>query len=188
MAVLKLGGRPLCPASSPRLHHQVRCVFGLAALMHDDYPGNFKVAGYGHPANSMSHESWRLMVSSKCNAPFLSNLGYGYVSCETNRGMSGAPFYMYGDPYAFPGGEPDFNKQPTGTIAFTFPAVGVHVAGRTDIQNSNIQTSAVELMFTPAHLRWLYYAGAHDAYFYTCTSSKNYRRFRACTHWNPGKG
>lgn len=180
LAILKLTDTLQCSIASPAwIKKPQRCQMAVAALTGGEFTGRFRVAGYGKPSLSTKPDAKQLMRSNTCEAKLATDLGYGYSTCESTLYMSGAPFFMFG-PVAGP--DPTLSSLAKGTKHSAFAAVGLHHAVR--VLQPTQHESAAELLFTPAHLTWLYYAGVKGALMYTCGPGKGGKP-KACVTFRP---
>ncbi|WIA30839.1 hypothetical protein OEZ86_000897 [Tetradesmus obliquus] len=116
------------------------------------YTAAFSLAG--------ASDSYQLSQSAPCTASLLLGLPVAYTKCAAEPGQTGGPLLPAATPFDIDATMPGL---PDDVEAFNWPAFGLYTGGTT------ANSSSMMLQFTPAHLKWMYYAGAADAAFYNCS-------------------
>jgi hypothetical protein len=118
------------------------------------YKASFTVAGYVGGA-------YQLSLSSPCAASLLRDLPVAATRRAADAGQTGGPLLPAATLYDI---DPKVPGLPVGVFGYNWPAFGLYTGGITANSNS------VMLQFTPAHLKWIYWAGATGASFYDCSA------------------
>lgn len=126
------------------------------------YDDDLQMAGYGIPAN----RNLQLNASAPCSVSLKPNKASALNKCASTKGHSGSPYWTAAG-----------RGLPEGVLPYSWPVLGVH-QGKTPTGNN-----AVMMQFTPAHLKWLYWAGAGNKVPYLACSGSDFARTTDCVRY-----